>query len=990
MDQVFLGLIALGVALLVLAAPVVAWIAYLRTRSIDKLARRVDELERLVVERAATPREPVRAEPAPVAARPPVQPSLVRVVDAPLAPPPVAGELVPEPVGASRAPDAPVRGPSALPQPAPQPTSIDWERWIGVRGAAVLGGVFLALAGVFFLQHSIQQRWITPELRCSLGALAGIAAIVGALALRRRGYVATANALTGAGATILYRVTWAARELYELVPPPLAFVAMVAVTVACGWLAVRHASQTIAVFGLVGGFATPLLLGTSAEEPLGLFGYLLLLDLGLIAVGRMRRWPMLALLATLATPLLFGVWLAVGFEERNFGLALVFCGATAVAFAVGGNFGRGGASARWLWSQATAICAPLCFAVYFASRVQLEARLLPLAGLLAALECVALWTAWRQRTPGLVLAAAIGGALTLATWIFSSQVGANEAWQVALIAVVLASIVHAGLELSARRGDASRVGWSLAANAGALSMLGVLAIGAITKRETPLWPWLVAALVLASVTARQASIGVRRAIVVAGFVAASLVLVGWLDFDRGLEYARLAPALELAVFAGFALCITVLGFVVKDALASVWTLRAVCISVALLLVERLLLSSHKGWSPDFAVAETMALAGCGFLAAAGLRSASAYACVAATCWLAQARIGTIVGNTTSDAPFVLFGLVLTWIAVSALPLIASERLGARGFAWRIAALACFAWSGPIAALVDELKPNAPESTVLIAGCALAAAIAFVVRAHARERDAAGRATARAIGFAWFASLAYGFASFAFAFEVEHAVDLIGCALLAAALATLARRIEHRRLYVCALVLCAYLAPRAAGEVLWTVAEPLHELRSGMPVAHWLSYSLAIPAAALFVASRQLRAAASSPAWHATAATTIALLGFTTLFLWLNVEVVNLFSTGERYDFALVRKAARDMTLSAVWAVYALTLLVFAVKLDKTALRWTSLAFFLATIAKVFLYDLGALRGLYRVGSLVGLAFALLLVSMLYQRFVFRARDAQAG
>ena len=45
--------------------------------------------------------------------------------------------------------------------------------------------------------------------------------------------------------------------------------------------------------------------------------------------------------------------------------------------------------------------------------------------------------------------------------------------------------------------------------------------------------------------------------------------------------------------------------------------------------------------------------------------------------------------------------------------------------------------------------------------------------------------------------------------------------------------------------------------------------------------------------------------------------------------------------------------------------------------------FLATIAKTFLFDLGHLTGLYRVGSLFGLALTLLAVSLLYQRFVFR-------
>ena len=53
------------------------------------------------------------------------------------------------------------------------------------------------------------------------------------------------------------------------------------------------------------------------------------------------------------------------------------------------------------------------------------------------------------------------------------------------------------------------------------------------------------------------------------------------------------------------------------------------------------------------------------------------------------------------------------------------------------------------------------------------------------------------------------------------------------------------------------------------------------------------------------------------------------------------------------------------------------------LRWISLAFLVLTIGKVFLYDLGELKDLYRVASLLGLAVSLILVSLAYQRFVFR-------
>ena len=59
------------------------------------------------------------------------------------------------------------------------------------------------------------------------------------------------------------------------------------------------------------------------------------------------------------------------------------------------------------------------------------------------------------------------------------------------------------------------------------------------------------------------------------------------------------------------------------------------------------------------------------------------------------------------------------------------------------------------------------------------------------------------------------------------------------------------------------------------------------------------------------------------------------------------------------------------------------EINRAERQGTPLCCLLVTIGKVFLYDLGALQDLYRVGSLVGLAVSLILVSLLYQRFVFR-------
>ena len=65
------------------------------------------------------------------------------------------------------------------------------------------------------------------------------------------------------------------------------------------------------------------------------------------------------------------------------------------------------------------------------------------------------------------------------------------------------------------------------------------------------------------------------------------------------------------------------------------------------------------------------------------------------------------------------------------------------------------------------------------------------------------------------------------------------------------------------------------------------------------------------------------------------------------------------------------------------LLIVGMRRDSRALRYFSLGAMLLTIAKVFLYDLANVGGIYRSLSFLGLAVSLILVSLLYQRFVFK-------
>src|SRR4029450_4735253 len=63
----------------------------------------------------------------------------------------------------------------------------------------------------------------------------------------------------------------------------------------------RRQSLFIAVLGLLSGFAAPALLSSGQNNPVGLFGYLLLLNAGLSWVAYTRRWPAITALTLVFT-----------------------------------------------------------------------------------------------------------------------------------------------------------------------------------------------------------------------------------------------------------------------------------------------------------------------------------------------------------------------------------------------------------------------------------------------------------------------------------------------------------------------------------------------------------------------------------------------------------------------------------------------------------------------------------------------------------------
>jgi len=273
-------------------------------RTIEALARRLrdvrPEVSSEVKQAVAPPVKPeVRREtrpdapsvesvqlPAPVPASTVAPPPIAKspsTAAPPIAPPSVGPPVPPPPVPPRREPPQPPPPPIAAPEP------FDWERLIGVKMFSAVAGVALVLAAVFFLRYSIDQGWLVPPIRVAIGVLTGVALLVVCDLKAARRYPVTANAMDAAAIAILFSTFFAAHALWNLIPAAAAFALLALVTGVAVLLSIRRDSLFIAVLGLLGGFATPVLLSTGENRPVPLFAYLLMLNIGLAWVATRQR-----------------------------------------------------------------------------------------------------------------------------------------------------------------------------------------------------------------------------------------------------------------------------------------------------------------------------------------------------------------------------------------------------------------------------------------------------------------------------------------------------------------------------------------------------------------------------------------------------------------------------------------------------------------------------------------------------------------------------
>jgi uncharacterized membrane protein len=792
---------------------------------------------------------------------------------------------------------------------APSPPGSDAktiEEALTSRWLVWLGAVAIALAGTFFVKYAIDNGYLGPAARVTLGFLLGVALAIAGEWLRRRplqraiAAIRTNHvppALTAAGLFTAFASIYAAYGLYDLLSPLVAFVGLAMVALLAVGLSLLQ-GPFVALMGLLGAFLTPALIGSPNPSAWGLFAYLLIVEAGCLAVARYRSWWQFALwtlAGVLLWPLIWMVTNGTPSDALPIGIHLLVSAAGYVAL----QHGRDRPEAREDWFEEIqrfsiaewivwgAACAAM-FVLYLVVRwADYNAVSLVFVGLMSALYIFV-----GRREQILDGFAAVAGVITLAV-AATMPLPANVSLPPALPG---APLIPPELQYFA--------GFNLAVAA----LFGVSGFVALWGARRPaLWAAvsaLVPILLLINAYDRIAEFGVDPAWALLALILAAASLYA---AERVNRY-RAARGLEvtLGIYAA--------AVVALISLAAAMTVRQAWLTVALSLQL-----------PALAWINTRI----------NTRSIQLIAAVVASAVLTRLVLNyNIFDYPLADNP------VTSWVVYG---------YGVPAIAFFFAARVFRKLDAE--ALVGLLEAGALAFFVLL--------ISFQIRLLV-----AGSLDATDYGL------------------LEQSLQSIAWFSIGAALAIYHRRKNHRVAFAGSLLLLGVAAAQVfLLHLLASNPVVTHDPVGAYPVLNVLFLAYAIPAAFAFCV-----ASAVSSTEHAAIAPYAAVAGFLLVFVYLTLEVMRAF---QGPSLSTLRTSDAEVyTYSMVWLAYALTLLGLGIAYGQSLLRYASLAVLVITAAKVFLFDMAGLTGLFRVASFLGLGLSLVGIGYLYQRFVFHDPGAK--
>jgi uncharacterized membrane protein len=189
----------------------------------------------------------------------------------------------------------------------------DLEKYIGENVVNKIGIGILVIGIGYFVKYAIDKNWINETFRTLIGIACG-GLLIGIGHRLHRKFMAFSSVLFGGGLAVFYLTISIAFHQYHLFSQTVAFGIMVLITCFAILLSLKYDRKEVAVIGVLGGFGTPLFLSTGEGNYIVLFSYLLILNVGMLILASLRKWPLLNIICYACTVIIYGAW----YSDHNF------------------------------------------------------------------------------------------------------------------------------------------------------------------------------------------------------------------------------------------------------------------------------------------------------------------------------------------------------------------------------------------------------------------------------------------------------------------------------------------------------------------------------------------------------------------------------------------------------------------------------------------------------------------------------------------------
>ncbi|WP_422359527.1 DUF2339 domain-containing protein [Reichenbachiella sp.] len=193
---------------------------------------------------------------------------------------------------------------SKPPKPSFWERNPDLEKFIGENLLSKIGIVIFVIGMGFLVKLGIDNEVITESMRVTIGVLIG-GGMIGLAHYMRTSFAKFSSILIGGALAVLYFTIALAFHEYELIPQMAAFIIMVVITAFGVLLSVAYDRRELAVLAIIGGFGTPFFVSTGSGNYSALLTYILILDIGMLALVYFKKWNVINYLAYGFTYFLF-------------------------------------------------------------------------------------------------------------------------------------------------------------------------------------------------------------------------------------------------------------------------------------------------------------------------------------------------------------------------------------------------------------------------------------------------------------------------------------------------------------------------------------------------------------------------------------------------------------------------------------------------------------------------------------------------------------